>query len=135
MNDPSSIDVPIPTHDENTKKQTQFLQELIRQDPRQVLVAEKDGELIGYVSYEIEQKAPVEMRQKRSFIHELYVEPHQRGRGVARSLLQACLDRIKNAGPHQVRIAVWIRNEKAIGLYRAMGFSDHLLIMKVETGT
>lgn len=135
MNDPSVIDVPLPTHEENMKKQTQFLQELIRQDPRQVLVAEKNGELIGYVAYEIEQKAPIEMQQKRSFIHDLYVKPHHRKRGVGKSLLQACLDVIKNAGPHHVRLAVWVRNEKAIGLYRAMGFSDHMLVMRIETST
>jgi len=134
MNDPSAIDMPLPTHEENEKKQTQFLQELIRQDSRQVLVGEKDGVLIGYVAYEIEQKAPLEMQQKRSFIHDLYVKPGHRGRGVGRSLLQACLDVVRNAGPHQVRIAVWVRNDRAIRLYRAMGFTDHLFIMRIETG-
>jgi ribosomal protein S18 acetylase RimI-like enzyme len=134
MDDPSAIDKPLPTHEENTKKQAQFLQELIRQDPRQVLVADREGELIGYVAYEIEQKAPIEMQQKRSFVHDLYVEPDHRRTGVGRSLLQACLDVIKSAGPHQVRIAVWVRNGKAIELYRAMGFTDHLLVMRIETG-
>ena len=134
MNDPLAIDEPIPTHEENEKKQSQFIGELIREDPQQVLVAEKEGELIGYVAYQVEQKAPVEMSRKRSFIHDLYVSPSHRGRGVGRSLLQACLNHLIDAGPRQVRIAVWVRNAGAIQLYRKMGFNDHLMVMKTETG-
>jgi ribosomal protein S18 acetylase RimI-like enzyme len=134
MNDPLAIDEPIPTHEENEKKQSQFIGELIKEDPEQVLVAEKGGELIGYVAYQVEQKAPVEMSRKRSFIHDVFVSPSHRGKGVGRSLLQACLNHIKSAGPHQVRIAVWVRNSGAIRLYREMGFSDHLMVMKTETG-
>jgi len=134
MNDPLAIDEPIPTHEENEKKQSQFIGELIREDPQQVLVAEKEGELIGYVAYQVEQKAPVEMSRKRSFIHDLYVSPSHRGKGVGRSLLQACLNHLKGAGPRQVRIAVWVRNGGAIRLYREMGFNDHLMVMKTETG-
>jgi len=134
MKDPLAIDEPIPTNEENEKKEAQFISELIQEDSHQVLVAEKGGGLIGYVACQVEQKAPIEMSRKRSFIHDLYVSPTHRGQGVGRSLLRACLDHLKGAGPRQVRIAVWVRNEGAIRLYREMGFSDHLLVMKTETG-
>jgi ribosomal protein S18 acetylase RimI-like enzyme len=132
MNDPSAIDESIPTHEENAKKLVQFVDELIKEDSRQVLVADVGGELVGYLLYRRDQKPALEMKHKMSYIHDLYVRPGFRRRGVGRSLLQACLDDLRTAGPRQVRLNVWTKNEDAIRLYRKMGFADHLLVMKAD---
>ncbi|HME19638.1 MAG TPA: GNAT family N-acetyltransferase [Nitrososphaerales archaeon] len=134
MNDPSAIDEPIPAHEENAKKQVQLVEELIREDPRQVLVAEEGGELVGYMLYRRDQKTALEMKHKMSYIYDLYVRPGSRRQGVGGSLLQACLDDLRAAGPHQIRLNVWTRNENAIRLYRKMGFRDHLMVMRADTG-
>lgn len=39
MNDPAAIDEPIPTHEENVKRQREFVTKLMSEDPSQVLVA------------------------------------------------------------------------------------------------
>jgi len=134
MNDPSAIDIPIPTHNENVKRQTQFVEGLVRENPRQALVAQVDDELVGYILYKIEANTPLEIQNKLSFIYDVYVRPDHRRQGVGRGLMQACLEELRRAGPRHVRLNVWTRNEAAIRLYRRMGFTDHLLVMRAEVG-
>jgi ribosomal protein S18 acetylase RimI-like enzyme len=134
MGDPSAIDEPIPAHEENSKKQTQLVEELIREDPMQALVAEEGGEVVGYLLCRKEQKTALEMKRRMSYIYDLYVRPGNRRTGVGESLLRACLDDLRAAGPRQVRLNVGTRNESAVRLYRKMGFRDHLLVMKADVG-
>ena len=134
MNDPSAIDEPIPTSEENCKKQAQLVEELVKEDPRQVMVAEEGGELVGYMLYRKDQKSALELKHKMSYIYDLYVRPGFRRRGVGRTLLQACLNDLRTAGPRQVRLNVWTKNESATRLYRRMGFAEHLLVMRAEVG-
>lgn len=49
MRDPAAIDRPVETHEENVRRQREFVDRLIGEDPRQVHVAEEDGELVGFV--------------------------------------------------------------------------------------
>ena len=132
MNDPSAIDEPIPTNEENMKKQVQLIEELIREDPGQVLVAEQAGELVGYLLCRRNQKTALELRHKMSYIYDLYVRPGHRRQGVGSSLLKVCLEDLRKAGPRQIRINVWVKNATAIRLYRKMGFQDHLVVMKAD---
>src|SRR5271157_461738 len=131
--DPSAIDEPIPTHTENTKKQTQFLGELIDHDPRQVLVAEEGGQLVGYLACKREVKPLLETQKKQSYIANLYVKASHRKKGIGKELLQVCLKDLNDLGPREVELYVWVSNEDAMRLYKAMGFKEHMVGMKLTT--
>jgi ribosomal protein S18 acetylase RimI-like enzyme len=47
----------------------------------------------------------------------------QRGLGVGRSLLVACVDWAVDAGAHKITLEVWPHNGPAIALYRSAGFA------------
>ena len=134
MNDPAAIDTPIPTHEENIRRQAKFIDELIRENPRQALVAEADGEMVGYILYKIEIIPPLEIRTKLSYIYDVYVRPDHRRQGVGRSLMLACLEELRESGPRHARLNVWTENEAAIRLYRSVGFKDHLMVMRADLG-
>lgn len=55
-------------------------------------------------------------------IKRLWVEPGARGRGVARALTAEALRRAEAAGARSVRLSVWPWRERAIALYRRLGF-------------
>jgi ribosomal protein S18 acetylase RimI-like enzyme len=132
MRDPSSIDRPIPTHDENAKRQRGFVSKLIEEDPRQVHVAEANGRLVGYVMCQKTVKSPLEMPYVWSFVTDLFVEPAFRRRGIGKELLQACLGYLKSTGCKHVRLVVWYMNEAAIRLYRELGFREHMEVLQTD---
>jgi ribosomal protein S18 acetylase RimI-like enzyme len=134
MNDPASIDEPIPTHEENVKRQREFVTKLMNEDASQILVATDEKELVGYVLFQNEVEPPLEMAHRISYVADLYVKPRHRGRGVGEQLLRSCLDRLKKSkGGTHVQLRVWNSNKKAIALYRKLGFKDRLIQMQLVT--
>jgi ribosomal protein S18 acetylase RimI-like enzyme len=59
--------------------------------------------------------APVE-------IERFYVDRQFHGKGVAQTLMQACLDRARQLGHGTVYLGVWDNNHRAIAFYRKYGF-------------
>ena len=133
MNDPSSIDEPIPTHEENVMRQRDFVTKLMNEDSGQVLVASEGKELVGYVLFQNEVKPPLEMTHKISYVADLYVKPSHRRRGIGEQLLRSCLDKLKSRGTTHVQLRVWKPNKQAIALYRKLGFNDRLIQMQLIT--
>lgn len=55
-------------------------------------------------------------------IYSLVVSPEERGRGIGRGLLRACLNRLRRRGAYAVVLEVRADNHTALALYRAEGF-------------
>jgi mycothiol synthase len=126
------MDHPMPTGEENTKRMSEFVAELVEEDPRQVLAAEEDGDLVGFLIFQRRSKTPLEVSHQWANISDLYVKPTHRGRGIARNLLQTCLDDLRSSGTTHVRVRVWSKNENAIRLYRQVGYGDHVLVLEAQ---
>ena len=54
----------------------------------------------------------------------MWVDRTERGRGVGRALLDACITWSKAIGAHKVALEAWPHNEAALRLYRAAGFDE-----------
>jgi RimJ/RimL family protein N-acetyltransferase len=52
------------------------------------------------------------------------VVPDRRGQGVGKALLQSCLDWAREFGVEKLALSVYPDNERALGLYRKMGFVE-----------
>lgn len=73
--------------------------------------------------------APVE-------IERFYVDRQFHGKGVAQTLMQACLDRARQSGHGTVYLGVWKDNHRAIAFYRKCGFEivgSHVFQLGDET--
>ncbi|MEU6412628.1 GNAT family N-acetyltransferase [Microbispora sp. NPDC046933] len=81
-----------------------------------VLVARRGDAAIGCVVL----GAPVEGRAE---IKRLWVDPGERGRGVAGALVRAALTRARATGLRSVRLSVWRWRATAIALYERLGFT------------
>src|SRR5262245_32554765 len=55
-------------------------------------------------------------------IERFYVDRQFHGKGVAQTLMQAWLDRLRQSGHGSVYLGVWDNNHRAIAFYRKYGF-------------
>ncbi|MFC5278113.1 ribosomal protein S18-alanine N-acetyltransferase [Halorubrum rubrum] len=82
------------------------------------LVAERDGEVLGYLVADVTPNAGRDI----GHVKDLAVRPDARGRGVGRALLRAGLARLRAAGAAVAKLEVREGNDPARSLYAAEGF-------------
>lgn len=100
----------------------EFLKQLLEQPDQQViLVADREGELVGATSA---VRATGAKRGHRADVYAMYVTPAARGQGVGRSLMVALLERLRAWGVERVDLSVTDAAPAAHGLYRSLGFVE-----------
>jgi len=81
-----------------------------------VLVARSRHATVGCVVLTAPRAGRVELKR-------LWVDPDNRGRGVARALTEAALERARLVGAQVVRLSVWRWRAGAVALYERLGFT------------
>lgn len=92
-------------------------------DPRSVfLVAEHAGRIVGAIVATIEPEIPIYRITEIGWIHDVWVEPAWRKRGVARALVSGATERLRAIGVAQVRLETARANDAARALFASCGF-------------
>ena len=84
-----------------------------------VLVAEQDGELIGYAMYYFIYSSF--RTQPMMWLEDIFVAPDRRGTGAGRALIHAVAREAERLGCWRLSWAVLEWNEPAIGFYENLG--------------
>jgi phosphinothricin acetyltransferase len=84
-----------------------------------VLVAEQEGEIVGFASLSPYKDRPA---YATSVEDSVYVRSDQRGAGVGRALLAELLEVASARGFHTVMARIVGHHEASIALHRAVGF-------------
>lgn len=93
-----------------------------------VLVAVEDGRILGSATLELEARVPGGEREAaplppgEAHLRMVGVDPEARGRGVGRLLVQACVERAREAGKSLLTLNTTPRMWAARRLYESMGF-------------
>lgn len=97
-----------------------------------VLVAECDGELLGWVVTLVDEGEiyVVENQRRTGFIAELFVVEDARGMGVGRALIAAAETSFKVRGLPIASIAVLAGNKRAREVYEAAGFEAYTIFLR-----
>ena len=96
------------------------LAEIVTDPAHVVLVAEEDGEVVGFVNAnfrpQLHHLAPV------GTIDELVVDADRRGRRIGERLVEAVLEEARRRGAGVVEVTTHNRRERARAFYRRCGF-------------
>lgn len=85
----------------------------VREMPEQILIAEKDGAVAGLGATE----------RGDNHISDIWVAPAYEGGGLGRALVSALETRIAARGFDRATISVLSENERAVSLYRHLGYA------------
>jgi ribosomal protein S18 acetylase RimI-like enzyme len=99
---------------------------------RAVLVADVDGDVIGYAYAAVEGYDYMALRGPAGVMHDIIVDPRHRGRGVGRLLVNAAMEFFRSRGTPRVVLSTAERNEAAQRLFASMGFRRTMVEMTCE---
>jgi GNAT superfamily N-acetyltransferase len=97
-----------------------------------VLVADRGGDIVGYVWAAIEPESYKELRERAGFIHDILVTDDVRGGGAGARLIEAAVDWLREQGMPRVLLWTAAPNEKARKLFEAHGFLATMVEMTRE---
>lgn len=88
------------------------------------IVAEIDGEVIGYVL--------AIKRNNVGHVLSTAVDPRYRRRGVGTALMLSCLENLEKRGVKEVRLLVWVGNPIARRFYSKLGFKAYARVRPLD---
>ncbi|HLK12358.1 MAG TPA: GNAT family N-acetyltransferase [Candidatus Binatia bacterium] len=100
-----------------------------------VLVAERDGEVIGYAYAGLEPMSWKELRAACGFVHDVYVDPRARRGGAGEQLMRAAIGWLEAKGVPRVMLWSAAGNVAAQRLFERLGFRHTMVEMTREAGT
>ena len=97
-----------------------------------VLVADDDGEVVGYTYAGVEGRDYMSLRGPAGILYDVVVDPSRRNNGVGRKLVEAALGFLKNHGSTQVVLSTATHNDAAQHLFESIGFRPTMIEMTTE---
>ena len=94
-----------------------------------VLVAEREGRIVGYSYGTVEGRDWNLLLDSHGAIHDIFVADDARRGGVGGRLLQAMTRALEGAGAPRIVLSTMVANEAAQRLFRAAGFRATMLEM------
>lgn len=107
------------------------LNEFISSPDIYLALAELNGEVIGSGYARIENSKIYLKHQRHAYLGFMYVLPQHRGKGVNKLIIEALKSWSVKQGITELRLQVYNQNEPAIKAYEKVGFSRHMIEMRM----
>lgn len=104
----------------------------IDRDQRHILVAERDGTVLGFAAAVRHAPAPIFSYVPEAILEELYVQPEARRQGVGQALYEAMRGWASEWGAQRVRLNVLVGNGAGRAFWNGLGFTDFSLSMAAD---
>lgn len=118
--------------DDTSQHYAAYLKSRIDNPNAVLLVAEHDGEVIGYAYAEIEGYDYMALRGPAAVLHDLIIDPKHRGSGVGTLLITAMFSQLESQGALRVVLSTAERNKPAQRLFERIGFRRTMVEMTRE---
>lgn len=105
--------------------------EMIKAPHIELLVAQFGTTIIGCGYARIEDAKPYLQHQQKSYLGFMYVHPDHRGKGVNKIIIEALKQWSLSQNITELRLDVYEANTSAITAYEKVGFSKHMIEMRM----
>ena len=106
-----------------------FLRTQIGREDTVVLVATLDAVVVGYALAGLVGRDWMDLREACGMLHDLYVDPDARGKGIGRRLVEEAVARLTRLGAARIVLKTASANERARKLFEQLGFRPTMLEM------
>jgi GNAT superfamily N-acetyltransferase len=106
------------------------LERALREPHCQLTVAELDGRVCGFALAQVEHEAAPDSAQGGCWIHELYVEPVARGRGIGSQLVTHAERFFAGRGSSRMSVRVEALNRDGLRFWRSRGFGERARVLE-----
>jgi ribosomal protein S18 acetylase RimI-like enzyme len=97
-----------------------------------VLVAEQEGEVVGYLYGTVEERDWATLRDRCGGLHDIWVDEKARGTGAGRMLAEAAVQRFAGLGVPRVILMSATKNEGAQRFFARLGWRPTMVEMTRE---
>jgi ribosomal protein S18 acetylase RimI-like enzyme len=116
--------------EELTKKFREYLTKCIEKDDPYILVAELEGEFVGFITFEIDDADYFDTNIKKyGSVLELYVSKKHRRKGIGTKLMKSVEDFFKSKGLEWVELQCSSYNEMALMFYDKSDFKNRQTLL------
>ena len=111
----------------SSKSDEELKNELINiiENDNNIIVCEDDGIVVGYIMYKINAK-----KSKVLWIDQLAVDEDQRGKGIAKLLINKVRNLANEENCDRVELCCWDFNDNAMEMYKHLGFKTQRVIFE-----
>ena len=109
-----------------------FFKGCIYSKNRLLLVAEENGEIIGYAVGELSSRPPVYKIRKMGYISDVFVEKNFRKLGIAKQFLHVLKKWFKAKNIKHIELSVHVKNEIGKKAWAKYGLEDYMIKKRVE---
>ncbi|NOZ48401.1 MAG: GNAT family N-acetyltransferase [Chlorobi bacterium] len=106
--------------------------ELITSDDSEIYVVELDGEIVASGYAQIKNDRYYLKHQKQGYLGFMFVSEEHRGKGLNKLIIKALIEWCKYRNIHEIRLNVYDKNPSAIKAYEKVGFSKHMINMRLN---
>lgn len=112
------------------ESRTAALNDALASSRYEIFVADSDGQIIGFIDHWI--TSDFTHGGRTSFIHNLYVGPNFRRKGIGSKLLQRIIESSMKKDVVEIHVATEFENRPAIALYKGHGLTNEALQLEKE---
>lgn len=107
-----------------------YISGAIKNPDQLLLVAETDGEIVGYILTAIEEAPFYSSEKLIGVVADAAVEKKYRRQGILTVLFKDALKWLGGVGINYVELSVDARNSSAVSVWRKLGFKDYKLRLR-----
>ena len=103
-------------------------------DDAAVVVAELEGEIIGFAYVGYEKRSYEDLAENSAWIHDIYIDEAARGAGAGKALIEAAREFAKELAATKLMLSVAAKNLAAQSFFKQVGFETTMHEMMLVVG-